>query len=239
MQPLLRYLPHFHIDGTLRPAGGEGQGRSPPVNGGHAAMDAVHAEPPAPKYSQEEVSLAVAQATREAKAKAKAELAASEAARREDAERFEATMAERLAIARAEWSETEAERLATAVGESFNLLEKRIGDALGRILAPFVSQAVRGRVIEDVGHAIAGLLTQPAPPGAPDAVITVRGPSDLLAALRERLGEPEGIVFSPAAGADIEVTRSDTLIETRLGAWADLLAAAGTEDTDKGGVGGG
>jgi len=82
-------------------------------------------------------------------------------------------------------------------------------------------------------------LTQPTPPDAPLPAVTVRGPEDLLAALKESMGNPEGVVFTAAPVAEIEATCADTLIETRLAAWSDLLAAARRDTVDEGGVHGG
>ncbi|WP_454916020.1 hypothetical protein [Xanthobacter sediminis] len=238
MQTLSRFLPHFSLDGTLR-SSREGQGPRWRSDAEGAGNGISPLQPPPPTFSQEEVGLAVSQAVREATAKAKAELAASEAARRGDAERFEVTLKERIATARAEWSEAEGDRLAGAVGEAFGVLETRVCNVLGRILSPFVGAAMRARAIEEVRHAIADLLSQPAPPDAPLPAITVRGPEDLLAVLKERLGAPEGIVFHAAPGAEIEATCADTLIETRLQAWSNLLATAQHDPVDEGGAHGG
>lgn len=236
MQTLSRFLPHFSLDGAARPPGREGQGaRSRPGAEG-AGLGASPLQPPAPTFTQEEVGLAVSQAVREAMTRARAELAASEAARREDAERFEATLKERIATARAEWSEAEGDRLAAAMGVAFGTLETRICDVLGRILVPFVGEAMRARAITEARQAIADLLSQPMPPDVALPALTVRGPEDLLVVLKERLGAPEGIVFSAGPGAEIEVTCADTLIETRLKAWSDLLAAAHGDAANDGGA---
>ncbi|MFG1430640.1 hypothetical protein V5F44_08490 [Xanthobacter sp. V2C-8] len=227
MQTLSRYLPHFTPDGGQRSAGRDGQGHRA-RSGAEALLQsaAQAAAPPPPTFTQEEVGLAVSQAVREAVTKARAELAASEAARQEDAERFEATLRDRLATARAEWAEAEGDRLAASMGEAFQVMETRICDVLGRILAPFASEAMRGRALDDARHAIAALISQPTLPDSPLPAITVRGPADLLAVLKDRLGDPEGVTFSPGPGAEIETTCADTLIETRLGAWVQRLAAA-------------
>jgi hypothetical protein len=236
MQTLLRYLPHFSPDGSLRPSGRDGQGSR---SGADSLGGPPHSAPPAPTYSQEEVGLAVSQAVRDAVTKARAELAASEAARREDAERFEVTLRERIATARAEWCEAEGDRLAAAMGEAFGVLESRISGALARILGPFVTDAMRTRAIDGVRQAIAAFLSQPFPGDAPQPVITIRGSEDLLDVLKERLGEPEGIVFVSAPGAEIEATCGDTLIESRLAPWSRLLSAAVEDGADEGGDRGG
>ncbi len=238
MPTLSRYLPHFSVDGTTGPALLDGQGGAPRQRpGGEApSLSAVQPKPAAPTFSQEEVSLAVSQAVRDATAKLKAELAASEAARREDGERFEITMSEHMATARAEWTAAEADRLAATMTDAFGALEKRVSDVLGRILLPFVDEAMRNRALEEARQAIGGLLNRPLPPEANQPVITVRGPEDLLAELKERLGAPEGITFHPGAGVEIEATCGDTLIETRLGAWARLLTAEPDAAVDEGAV---
>lgn len=237
MRTLSRYLPHFSVDGALRPPTFDGAAQK--LHAGSETTLHAAPQPQAPSFSQEEVSLAVSQAVRDATAKMKAELAASEAARREDEERFAATLTERLATARAEWTEAEADRLASGMGAAFAALETRISDVLARILMPFVGEAMRRRAIDEATQAIGGLLSQPLPAESAPPAITVRGPEDLLAALKERLGEPAGVVFTVAPGVEIEASCADTLIETRLGAWTDLLTATQKDGPEAGGAHGG
>lgn len=230
MQTLLRYLPHFSPDGGVKTSGRDG-----PAS--RSADASTPAPPPkAPTFSQEEVSLAVSQAVRDAVTKAKAELAASEAARKEQAEQFEVMLADRLTTARAEWAEAEGDRLAAAIGEAYGTLETRVSEVLSRILLPFVGDAMRDRAVEEFRHAIAALMNQPHT-GEPQApVITIRGSDDLLNVLRERLGEPEGVAFEPGPQTEIEATCGDTVIESRLEVWMKLLTSANEGNAEEGGA---
>lgn len=57
-------------------------------------------------------------------------------------------------------------------------------------------------------------------------VIKITGPADLLALLQEKLAElPLAIDYEQSDGVDVRVVAAQTMIETRLQAWIDLISA--------------
>jgi hypothetical protein len=56
--------------------------------------------------------------------------------------------------------------------------------------------------------------------------VRIEGPQDLLSALRENLGRSGNIIWVPGSGRDVHVEIANTVIETRLEAWAAHLREA-------------
>lgn len=233
---LLRHLPHFSpTEITLIPKGGEDEAPAPvravPFHPAGAPAPAQAPAPPprraepAAVFTREDLDRAVAQARAEARAEAEAALAAAEAAHAEEAEAFDARLAQTLAAARAEWCATETEKLADAIESTFRAMEDRVADALGAILTPFLTQAMRTRALDQMTRHLCDLLAK----GGRAPAITVTGPEDLVATLRQRFSHIEGIGFRPGPQADMALTCGETHIETRLAAWADQLEAARKE----------
>ncbi|GGF47658.1 hypothetical protein GCM10007301_03740 [Azorhizobium oxalatiphilum] len=139
-----------------------------------------------------------------------------EAERARDAAAFES----HLELVRQQWT-TES---ATVLGESLKTalaeMEERIANATGRLLLPFLGEAVRAKATEDLIAQIARLLSDAHAP-----MLRIAGPQDLLDQLRNRCGEA-GIEFVPTTEVDVRVTANDTIIETQLGAWSARLREA-------------
>lgn len=232
MHTLLRHLPHFGPSGVAVPV----ENDAPPAPGKAAAVSRAMPETAPrtalPSFSSEDLHQAVARARHEAHSAAQAEAraaadtarAASEAARQEEAAQLRASFEQQLADARSEWCRAEGERLAAAVSSGFAELEARLGDALGKVLTPFVGAALRARALDEVKGHIAALLSSRAAP-----LLTVSGPQDLLGALAQSLGSPTGVSFNASAQPDLRITCDDTVIETRLAAWAEQLGLEGLE----------
>lgn len=238
MHTLLRHLPHFGPSGVAVPA----ENDTPPARapGNAAAVPRAMPEAPSraalPNFSSEDLHQAVARARHEAHSAAQAEaqaaaeaaaeaaLAASEAARQEEAAQMRAAFEQQLADARSAWCLAEGERLAAAVSSGFAELEARLGDALGKALTPFVGAALRARALDEVKGHIAALLSSRTAP-----LLTVSGPQDLVGALAQSLGSPPGMSFNASAQPDLRITCDDTVIETRLAAWAEQLGLKGLE----------
>jgi uncharacterized protein (UPF0218 family) len=54
--------------------------------------------------------------------------------------------------------------------------------------------------------------------------LTVTGPEDLLKMLSSRLTVKIGnVVFTPATGCDLHIIADQTVLETRIGAWASAI----------------
>lgn len=240
MHALLHHLPYFgpvdvaltrEIRESTAEAAPEARGSAPqgtpaevvalrPTQAPAVAPEAARARAPQPVFTRDDVDRAAAEARHAALAEAKAALAACEAARVEDARLLEQTIEARLTAARAEWTRAEAERLATQMKGAFAELDTRISTILADILTPFVGGALKARALNEMTNRLTTLLTK----SGPSPTLTVSGPADLLRALRERLGHPEGIAFVERCGADLQATSDDTVIETQLNAWATALA---------------
>ncbi|MDR7040051.1 hypothetical protein J2X36_004831 [Methylobacterium sp. BE186] len=134
----------------------------------------------------------------------------------------EAAFAARFEAARRRWTETEAEALAAGFSAALRALDSGLTERIARLLVPVLTDALRRRALAELGAALARLLADPH-----HAAIRVSGPQDLLDALAARLG-PLGasVAFAPAALAEVQVSADQTVIETQLGAWTRLLAAA-------------
>ncbi|WP_051357060.1 hypothetical protein [Azorhizobium doebereinerae] len=139
-----------------------------------------------------------------------------EAERARDAEAFEA----HLGLARQQWAVESATGLAEGLKGAMAEMEERIATAAGRILMPFLAEAVRARAVDElVGH-VKRLMSTPEAP-----VVRVSGPEDLLNVLRARC-DGTGIEFQPNQDVDVRVTADDTVIETQLRAWGAQLTEA-------------
>ena len=77
---------------------------------------------------------------------------------------------------------SEYAELEGAIRSGFKQVEDNIGGAVARILAPFLSQEVVKRAVDELGKAIARLSA-----GSPPGLIKIRGPERVLALLRERI----------------------------------------------------
>ena len=140
-------------------------------------------------------------------------------------------MPERLAAARTAWCEEEGDRLTAVMKDAFAALENRIGDRVAAILSPFVADALRRRALDEMKERLSALLAKSA-----RGVLEVSGNEDLVAELRQRIGDANGVTFRAEPAMDVRVTCDDTVIETQLAAWAEVLAPQ-SESTEGGPVG--
>ena len=133
-----------------------------------------------------------------------------------------ARLREEHAAERARWARDEADELAQRLEAAAEALETRIGDAVGRVLAPFLTAELRRKSVEALADSIGTILS-----GASRPPLRIGGPEDLLAALRERLGPGAGAVdWQPNGGVEVTVISDDTIIETEIQGWMDRLAEA-------------
>lgn len=179
--------------------------------------------PPAPRRETEEERAALIAAAEErgrqqglAEARQEAEAARLRAA--EDAEA-------RLAEARRHWSAAEAEALADGFSAALRALDATLSDRIARLLVPVLTDALRRRAVAELSGALTRLLAEPQA-----ATVRVSGPEDLLAALAGRLGPlATAVTFTAAETAEVQVSADQTVIDTQLGAWTRLIAAAVAE----------
>lgn len=128
---------------------------------------------------------------------------------------------EQLAQARQSWVEAEGEPLARTVAEGFEQLGEELSSRLGRVIGPFLSAALRERVLADMAAAITRALADGTAP-----LLRVTGPADLIESLQARLDPRAPLCFEAGEGAEIVVTAGATTFETQLRAWAGRLDLA-------------
>lgn len=180
-------------------------------------------KPPAPRReTPEERAALLAEAEERGRQQGLAEAREeAEIARRRAAEAAEA----RLAEARRHWSEVEAEALADGFAAALRALDATLSDRIARLLVPVLTDALRRQAVAELSGALTRLLAEPQA-----ATVRVSGPEDLLAALAARLGPLSASVsFTAAETADVQVSADQTVIDTQLGAWTRLIAAAVAE----------
>ncbi len=129
----------------------------------------------------------------------------------------------RLAEARAQWTEQEGDEIARRFEAAFARLRGDVRDSVASILAPFLEEAVRDRVVGDLTRVLDGLLA-----GEQGVVLQISGPEDLLNRLRHRMGKPgEALRFESTDAVEIKVVADKTVIETQIGAWLRQIGIRG------------
>ncbi len=125
----------------------------------------------------------------------------------------------RLAADRRAWVAGEGERIAAALAAGLSGIEVRIANQVARVLKPVLAGHVQRRAVEELAHALEALLTK-----GDIGRIIVSGPPDLLEALRGPLeGKASNVTFAPAATADLRIEADETVLETRIAAWAEAI----------------
>ena len=128
---------------------------------------------------------------------------------------------EGLAQARRDWTAAQGEILAQGFVAAMQALDATLSDRVARLIAPVLGQALQRQALDELGAALKRILAEPQ-----QAVVQVRGPDDLIAALAARLGGAAGIAFEAAEGPEVTVRAGETVIETELAAWSRLITAA-------------
>ncbi|MBE7198864.1 MAG: hypothetical protein INR70_13825 [Parafilimonas terrae] len=175
----------------------------------------LDAEPAPPPPDLDALAAAArAEGLREGAAAVREAVEAAVAAEREAA-------AAALAEARQHWVEAESTILASAIAEKARELEERLAQSLARVLRPFLTEALRQEAIRDLQATLASLLADDQA-----GTLAVSGPADLVAALTQRLTlPPDRITVTAGGGPDLRIRLNGTLVETRLGAWGERVAA--------------
>jgi hypothetical protein len=108
-----------------------------------------------------------------------------------------------------------------AIRSGFKQIEDNVGDAVARILAPFLSQQVLERAVDELVKATARLSA-----GGSPGLIKIRGPERALALLRGRIGDlPIEVEYVEEDGVEAVVESNATRIVAELRPWAELLAS--------------
>lgn len=108
-----------------------------------------------------------------------------------------------------------------ALRSGLRQIEQSVGAAVARILAPFLSDELVKRAVDELSQAVAQLSA-----GNTPGLIKIRGPERILALLRERIGDlPIEVEYVEEEGVRTLVEANATQIVADLRPWADLLAS--------------
>jgi hypothetical protein len=109
----------------------------------------------------------------------------------------------------------------SAIRSGIRQIEDNVGAAVTRILAPFLSQEVLKRAVDELAKSVARISSSASP-----GLIKIRGPKRVLALLRERIADlPIEVEYVEEAGVETIVQANATQIVAELHPWAELLAS--------------
>jgi hypothetical protein len=112
-------------------------------------------------------------------------------------------------------------QLEGAIRSGIKQIQDDVGGAVTRILAPFLSQQVVKRAVDELAKAIARICAGNSP-----GLIKIRGPERVLALLRQRIIDlPIEVEYVEDNGAETVVEANSTRIVAELRPWAELLAS--------------
>lgn len=137
--------------------------------------------------------------------------------------RQQAAFEQKLASERQKWTREEGGRIGSLLSGSLSAIEQQIAETVSHILKPIILEQVRARAVAELREALSGLLAQ-----GEFAKITISGPKDLLSAIEAELGgRHEGVNLVPADTADVILRADESIVETRIQAWADAIEGEG------------
>ena len=100
-------------------------------------------------------------------------------------------------------------------------IEDNVGGAVTRILAPFLSQQVVKRAVDELAKAVARISASNSP-----GLMKIRGPERVLALLRQRIVDlPIEVEYVEDDGVETVVEANATRIVAELRPWAELLSS--------------
>jgi hypothetical protein len=100
-------------------------------------------------------------------------------------------------------------------------IEDTVGGAITRILAPFLSQQVVKRAVDELAKGMTRICAGDSP-----GLIKIRGPEHVLALLRQRIVDlPIEVEYFEDNGVETVVEANATRIVAELRPWAELLAS--------------
>jgi hypothetical protein len=142
----------------------------------------------------------------------------------EGADRHAAELAAARELAETRQQEFRLEESAefeAAIRSGIKEIEDNVGAAVTRILAPFLSQQVVKRAVDELARAIARISASASP-----GLVKIRGPGRVLALLRPRIFDlPIEVEYVEDDGAETVVETNATRIVAELRPWAELLAS--------------
>jgi hypothetical protein len=108
-----------------------------------------------------------------------------------------------------------------AIRSGIKEIEDNVGGAVTRILAPFLSQQVVNRAVDELAKAMARICAGNSP-----GMFKIRGPERVLALLRQRIVDlPIDVEYAEDDGSETVVETDATRIVVELRPWAELLAS--------------
>ena len=132
----------------------------------------------------------------------------------------ETAFEERLVAQRSLWAGEQGAGLAERIDTAFETLGTDVGDAVAAILAPFLEEALRTRIVEELLRTLAKVLK-----GGRPASLKITGPDDLLDSIRRTLGDAAAAIeFEATSDVDVRVVADNTVIETQLEAWLQRIS---------------
>ena len=146
------------------------------------------------------------------------------AARAEEAENIEREVAgarERAMLAQLDFQLNEYAQFADAISTGLQEIERRVAEAVARLVGPLVTRATADRIVEALCDDLARLRVGDSP-----GLIKIRGPERILAALRDRVAYlAVEVEFVADHGVEVSIEAGDTTIRSQLQPWADLIAS--------------
>jgi hypothetical protein len=108
-----------------------------------------------------------------------------------------------------------------AIRSGLRQIEGDIGAAVTRILAPFLSQEVLNRAVDELAKAVTRISSSASP-----ELIKIRGPARVLTLLRQRTADlPIEVEYVEDGRVETVVEANSTQIVAELRPWAELLAS--------------
>jgi len=120
---------------------------------------------------------------------------------------------------RARWAGEQSELLAQLIAARLDDIERRVADVVGDILKPIVEEQIRAHAVAELTRTLGDMLSN-----GDYAKITVSGPRDLIEGIEAQMGGSKPAVgFVASETADLTVSADETILETRIGAWAEAM----------------
>jgi len=146
------------------------------------------------------------------------------AARAEEAENLDREIAgerERAMVAQLDFQLNEYAQVAETVSAGLQEIEQRVAGFVARIVEPLVARATADRIVEALCDNLARLRV-----GGSPSLIKIRGPENVLAALRERVAYlAVEVEYVADHGVEVSIEADETKIHSQLQPWADLIAS--------------
>jgi hypothetical protein len=120
----------------------------------------------------------------------------------------------RLGEERHLWIAEESDKLSASLTNALLQLEELVTGSVEAILRPFVIDALRRQIIDELASNISTLLASDYP------LIEISGAADLLAVLKQRFASAQATIdYKPDDTADVRIVAQHTVIESQLRAW--------------------